>query len=98
MAVMPFLIANAPVLNGNAKAFLARAAAGELVSVGRPADCWLNRPCLFRAGAVDQPYLTPRFATSGRKVSGRRNVGGNCAQLVGSLGAISRRFVDDLVL
>lgn len=90
MAVMPFLMANEPVLNGNVVAFRSRAAAGDRESVGRPAVCWLNRLGLPRLGAVDHPFLTPRFAINGRKVSGRRKVGGNCAQLVGSLGAMSR--------
>lgn len=38
--------------------------------------------------SVDQPSLTPRFVMSGRRVSGRRNTGGSCAQFVGSLGGI----------
>lgn len=88
---MPFLIANAPVLSGNVLAFLASAAAGDCSSVGRPAVCWLNRFGFPRLGAVVQPYLTPRLAINGRNVSGRRKVGGSCAQLVGSLGAILRR-------
>ena len=59
------------------------------MSVGRPAVCWLNRLGLLRGTAVDQPFLTPRLAIKGRNASGRRNAGGNCAQLVGSLGAMS---------
>jgi hypothetical protein len=58
---------------------------------------WLKR-FGFPRGAVVQPYLTPRFAMSGRKASGRRNWGGSWpnAQLVGSFGAILRGFVVDL--
>lgn len=50
----------------------------------------MNRLCLLRGTAVDQPFLTPRFAINGRNAPGRRKVGGNCAQLAGSLGAMSR--------
>ncbi len=38
--------------------------------------------------SVDHPSLTPRFVMNGRRVSGSRNVGGSCAQFVGSLGGM----------
>jgi hypothetical protein len=84
---MPFLTAKAPVRRGNVYSFRVSAAAGECPRVGKPAVCWLNRAGLPR-GAVVQPYLTPRFTTNGRDAPGRRKAGGNCAQLVGSFGAI----------
>lgn len=59
--------------------------------MGRPALGWLYAAGLLpRFGAVDQPYLTPRFIVRGRSASGRRNDGGSCAQLAGSFGAIIR--------
>lgn len=58
------------------RALRARAAAGEAVRVGRPAVGWLKRFGLPRAGAVDQPYLTPRLVMRGRRVSGRRKTEG----------------------
>ena len=88
-AVIPFLTARAPVLSGSVKSFRLSAAAGDMERVGRPAVCWLKRLGFPRAGAVVQPYLTPRFAVNGRNASGRRKLEGNCAlQLVGSFGAI----------
>jgi len=54
----------------------------------------LKRAGLPRAGAVVQPYLTPRFAINGRNASGRRKAGGRCAKPVDSFGAIVREFVD----
>jgi len=89
---MPFLTAKAPLRNGNVNAFRLRAAAGDIERVGRPADCWLKRLGFPRAGAVVQPYLTPRFAINGRKALGfgRRKLG-ICAQLeTGNFGAIVR--------
>jgi hypothetical protein len=77
-----------PVLNGKVLALRSSAAAGEAVSLGRPAVSWLNRLCFDRWFAVDQPYLTPRVVISGRNDSGRRNEGGSATQLVGSLGAM----------
>lgn len=85
---MPFFIANTPVRRGKVFAFRTSAAAGDWESVGRPAVCWLNRPCFDRGFAVVHPYLTPRFAVTGRNDEGGRNEGGSCAQLVGSLGAM----------
>lgn len=37
--------------------------------MGRPAETWLKRPgvAFERAGAVVQPYLTPRLAMRGRR-------------------------------
>jgi len=94
---MPFFTAKAPVRKGSVKSFRASAAAGDWVRTGRPAVFWLNRAGFPLAGAVVQPYLMPRFAVNGRKVSGRRKAGGNCAQLVGSFGAIVRRLGDERV-
>lgn len=86
---MPFLMANAPVLRGNVASFRLSAAAGEWERMGRPALGWLYAAGLLpRFGAVDQPYLTPRFTVRGKSASGSRNDGGNCAQLVGSFGAM----------
>ena len=86
---MPFLTAKAPVRNGSVKSFRFSAAAGDIESVGSPAVCWLKRLGFPRAGAVVQPYLTPRLAVNGRNASGRRKLEVNCTlQLVGSFGAI----------
>jgi len=89
---MPFLIASAPVRSGSVKALRARAAAGEAESVGRPADFWSKRPgvAFDRAGAVIQPYLTPRFAVRGSRESVMRKAEGDwsAAPIVESLGAM----------
>lgn len=95
---MPFFIARTPVLRGRVFALRTSAAAGDWESVGRPAVCWLKRPCFDRGFAVDHPYLTPRFAVMGRKDEGMRKEGGSCAQLVGSLGAMICGFGMDLLV
>lgn len=57
-----------PVRSGVDCSVRLRAAAGPVVGAGRPALCWLNRVGFVRGFAVDQPYLTPRFAVRGRRV------------------------------
>src|SRR5262245_56696997 len=72
MLVMPFLTASTPVRSGVVFSRRFRAAAGPVVSAGRPALGWLKRLCLDRGGAVDQPYLMPRWGMCGRRREGER--------------------------
>jgi hypothetical protein len=89
---MPFLMAKAPGRRGivSAANFRAWAAARDCERTGSPAVFWLKRESLLRRGAVDHPYLTPRFAIKGRSASGRIKLAGKFAQLTSSLGAILR--------
>lgn len=60
-------MASTPVRKGVVASLRFSAAAGPAVGVGTPAETWLNRVGLPRAGAVDQPYWTPRLVVRGRR-------------------------------
>lgn len=82
MAVMPFLIARAPVRKGVVNALRSSAAAVVEVRSGR------SLLLLKRLGRGGSTALIPRFGTWLICSRGMRNGGGSCKQLVRSFGGM----------